>query len=81
MKIFRYLFFIFYNPDLDGKFYPVVNDMLNSASSAIFVMENGTLAINGIKKEDEGIYQCSASNDIGTPLTKSASLRVIGENM
>ena len=42
-------------------------------------MENGTLSINGIKKEHEGIYQCTVSNDLGTPLKKSASLRVIGE--
>lgn len=44
-------------------------------------MENGTLIINGISKEHEGIYQCSVSNEVGPSLQKSASLRVIGENV
>lgn len=42
-------------------------------------MENGTLSISEVKKEDEGVYECIVSNEIGTPLQKSASLRVIGE--
>lgn len=70
----------FHNPflDLDGKFYPVLTDVANPTSTSI--LENGTLIINGIKKEDEGVYQCTVSNDVGTPLHKSATLRVIGEN-
>lgn len=42
-------------------------------------MDNGTLIINGVKKEDEGVYQCTVANEVGSPLVKSAILRVIGE--
>lgn len=66
--------------ELDGKYYPLQNDALNPASSSILVMDNGTLSIIGIKKENEGVYQCTASNEVGLSLKKSASLRVIGEN-
>lgn len=65
--------------DLDGKYYPLQNDLLNPISNSVILMDNGTLSISGIKKEHEGIYQCIVSNDVGPTLQKSASLRVIGE--
>lgn len=69
------------NLELDGKYYSLLNDISNPVSSSILLMENGTLSIDGLKKEDEGVYQCSVANDVGKPLQKSASLRVIGETV
>lgn len=43
------------------------------------ITSNGSLSIGDVTKEDEGIYQCVVSNEIGNSLSKSASLRVIGE--
>lgn len=65
--------------DADGKYYPIQSDGLNSASSSILLTENGTLSITGINKKHEGMYQCTVSNEVGTPLKKSANLRVIGK--
>ncbi|KFM77616.1 hypothetical protein X975_25960, partial [Stegodyphus mimosarum] len=63
-----------------GKFHPLITDIssLNS-DSRIILLQNGSLNIFRVSKEDEGVYQCSVSNDVGAPLKKSASLRVIGE--
>lgn len=65
--------------DADGKYYPIQSDGVNSVSSSFLLIENGTLSITGINKEHEGMYQCTVSNEIGTPLRKSANLRVIGK--
>lgn len=67
--------------EVDGKYYPIPTGVLNPTSNSVNIMENGTLSINGINKEHEGIYQCSVSNEVGPSLQKSASLRVIGENV
>lgn len=39
-----------------------------------------TLRIVGVTSEDDGMYTCIATNDIGS-VTSSASLRVLGKNM
>lgn len=67
--------------DLDGNYHPVLSEMLNSVAKSITIMDNGTLSISSIKKEDEGVYQCAVSNEVGSPLHKTANLRVIGEKM
>lgn len=64
---------------MDGKFYPIQNDNSNSPPSSVLLNVNGTLTISGVKKEHEGVYQCMVSNEVGASLTKSANLRVIGE--
>lgn len=64
---------------MDGKYYPIQNDNLNSPSSSVLLNENGTLTISGVKKEHEGVYQCVVSNEVGASLMQSANLRVIGE--
>ncbi|GIX68192.1 titin [Caerostris extrusa] len=45
------------------------------------VQLNGSLVLNEISKEDEGMYRCNISNGIGTPLVKSVIIRVIGTNV
>ncbi|KAG8172951.1 hypothetical protein JTE90_005600 [Oedothorax gibbosus] len=66
--------------DMDGKYYPIVSDSA-AHQNRIFFLKNGSLKITELNKGDEGIYQCVVSNDIGESLTKSATLRVIGENL
>lgn len=52
---------------------------MSNPSNSVLIMENGSLTISVIGKDDEGVYQCTVSNEVGTPLEKSATLRVIGE--
>ncbi|XP_009989739.1 PREDICTED: vascular endothelial growth factor receptor kdr-like, partial [Tauraco erythrolophus] len=47
-----------------------------SAASGIS-MENNTLVIERVKKDDEGLYECKASNDMGQDST-SAFIRIQG---
>lgn len=42
------------------------------------IFPNGTLVIGAVSKSDEGLYKCSASNNVGTPLEATMVLRVIG---
>ncbi|XP_035221090.1 Down syndrome cell adhesion molecule-like protein 1 homolog isoform X6 [Stegodyphus dumicola] len=41
------------------------------------VHQNGSLFINSIQKEDEGLYKCNVSNGIGEPLLKTVVVKVI----
>lgn len=41
-------------------------------------MAEGVLIIQRVKKEDEGMYECRASNDKGA-VASSAVVRVVGE--
>lgn len=41
-------------------------------------MENNTLVIERVKKDDEGLYECRASNDMGQDST-SAFIKIQGE--
>lgn len=41
-------------------------------------MENNTLVIERVKKDDEGLYECRASNDLGQDST-SAFIKIQGE--
>lgn len=41
-------------------------------------MENNTLVIERVKKDDEGLYECWASNDLGQDST-SAFIKIQGE--
>ncbi|GFS88051.1 hemicentin-2 [Nephila pilipes] len=63
--------------EMDGKFHLLVSETTSANRERIFLSKNGSLSISEVRKEDEGIYQCSVSNEIGGVLTKSASLRVI----
>ena len=40
-----------------------------------------TYIIESVKITDSGIYECSASNGIGLPLTKTTRLIVVGMSM
>ncbi|NXT63773.1 VGFR4 factor, partial [Chaetops frenatus] len=48
-----------------------------SAASAGISMENNTLVIERVKKDDEGLYECQASNDLGQDST-SAFIKIQG---
>lgn len=50
-------------------------------SSLAAVFSNGSLHLNTVTKEDEGMYKCNISNGIGTALVKTVVLRVIGETL
>ncbi|GBM46999.1 Titin [Araneus ventricosus] len=63
--------------EIDGKYHMLISETTATNQERITLMKNGSLSINVITKDDEGVYQCSASNEIGGSLTKSASLRVI----
>lgn len=41
-------------------------------------MENNTLVIERVKKDDEGLYECKASNDMGQDST-SAFIKIQGK--
>lgn len=41
-------------------------------------MENNTLVIERVKKDDEGLYECRASNELGQDST-SAFIKIQGE--
>ncbi|KAG8187812.1 hypothetical protein JTE90_001187 [Oedothorax gibbosus] len=47
-------------------------------TSQTIVYLNGTLTLNNIKKDDEGIYKCNISNGIGSDLLKTVVIKVIG---
>ncbi|GBM75398.1 Hemicentin-1 [Araneus ventricosus] len=61
--------------ELDGK-YHLISDM-TSKQDRVILFNNGSLSIKNVSKEDEGLYQCSVSNEVGGSLAKSANLRVI----
>ncbi|XP_035221092.1 Down syndrome cell adhesion molecule homolog isoform X8 [Stegodyphus dumicola] len=63
--------------EIDGKFYSLIMDHANAGSDKVILHSNGSLNLIGVNKEDEGVYQCIVSNDVGAPLKKSANLRVI----
>lgn len=47
-------------------------------SNEISFYSNGTLHIDSITKEDEGMYKCNISNGIGNALIKTVLIKVIG---
>ncbi|XP_055939184.1 cell adhesion molecule DSCAM-like isoform X7 [Argiope bruennichi] len=48
-----------------------------SNNENILIHSNGTLEISQINKENEGYYQCSISNGVGTELKKDVNIKVI----
>lgn len=46
----------------------------------ITLKEEGFLIIQRVKKEDEGMYECRASNDKGA-VASTAMVRVLGETL
>ncbi|KAG8174643.1 hypothetical protein JTE90_019624 [Oedothorax gibbosus] len=42
------------------------------------ILSNGSVFLNSIEKEDEGMYKCNVSNGIGSSLVKTIVVRVIG---
>lgn len=49
---------------------------LMKASGRYVIADNGSMIITDVKAEDAGTFECSASNDIGSGLTKMVSLSV-----
>ncbi|XP_054723242.1 hemicentin-1-like, partial [Uloborus diversus] len=54
------------------------NYMEITGSENIILHRNGTLQIDSISKEDEGMYKCNISNGIGKVLIKTVMVKVIG---
>lgn len=71
LKTFEMSFF-FFNLGESSDFIPI------SLSNHIVVHGNGSLYLESIVKEDEGMYKCNITNGIGNPLVKSVMIRVIG---
>lgn len=46
--------------------------------AGVTLKDNGVLIIQRVKKEDEGMYECQASNAEGA-VTSSAVITVLGE--
>lgn len=63
--------------EIDGRFHGLGSDV--AASGRVLIVQNGSLKITGVTKNDEGVYECQVSNEVGSPLKKSAVLKVIGE--
>uniref|UniRef100_A0A8C2IWH3 non-specific serine/threonine protein kinase n=1 Tax=Cyprinus carpio TaxID=7962 RepID=A0A8C2IWH3_CYPCA len=61
---------------------PDQKTLANNGHFSIAYSETGeaTLRIVGVTSEDDGMYTCIATNDIGS-VTSSASLRVLGKNV
>lgn len=52
---------------------------INSALSGKYkVLNNGTLQVIGLDKEDAGQYRCTASNEVGDPAHRDIHLTVTG---
>lgn len=49
---------------------------LNSGSTRIEVLVNGSLLIKHVLEEDSGFYLCRVSNDVGADVSKSMYLNV-----
>lgn len=49
-----------------------------SGNNQATAFSNGSLYIESIKKEDEGMYKCNISNGIGNSLIKTVMVKVIG---
>ncbi|PRD27649.1 UNVERIFIED_CONTAM: Down syndrome cell adhesion molecule-like protein [Trichonephila clavipes] len=58
--------------DHTTEYSPIMN------STSMIILLNGTLILNDIRKEDEGLYKCVLSNGIGTQLQKTVVVKVIG---
>ncbi|XP_073996015.1 proteoglycan-like sulfated glycoprotein papilin isoform X1 [Rhodnius prolixus] len=53
------------------------NELINSALSGKYkVLNNGTLQVIGLDKEDAGQYRCTASNEVGDPAHRDIHLTV-----
>ncbi|XP_055939190.1 cell adhesion molecule DSCAML1-like isoform X13 [Argiope bruennichi] len=55
----------------------IQGENIASLSTANQVFPNGTLHIESIAKEDEGMYQCNVSNGVGKSLIKTVLIKVI----
>lgn len=49
-----------------------------SLTNQAVVHTNGSLYLESIVKEDEGMYKCNITNGIGNALVKTVMVRVIG---
>lgn len=49
------------------------------SSSHMYVLENGSLVIRDVEKQDAGLYLCEASNGVGASLAEVVKLSVNGE--
>lgn len=49
------------------------------SSSHMYVLENGSLVIKDVEKQDAGLYLCEASNGVGASLAEVVKLSVNGE--
>lgn len=45
----------------------------------MYVLENGSLVIRDVEKQDAGLYLCEASNGVGASLAEVVKLSVNGE--
>ncbi|XP_054723241.1 hemicentin-1-like [Uloborus diversus] len=76
------------NCEGNGKPHPIVAWYRTSSNSFDFnqiihskeetVLQNGSLSINAVSKDDEGMYKCNISNGVGKSLEKTILIRVIG---
>ncbi|XP_035233719.1 Down syndrome cell adhesion molecule-like, partial [Stegodyphus dumicola] len=46
------------------------------SSSHMYVLENGSLVVRDVEKQDAGFYLCEASNGVGTALAETVRLSV-----
>ena len=53
-------------------------DVLQPQSSRFSLSNDGTLLISSVEKVDEGAYQCTLTNDLGSA-SSDVQLRVLGE--
>ena len=52
---------------------------LGGRSEDVEIIGNGTLIIWRVALADEGQYTCSASNDVGDPISKTVNLKINGK--
>lgn len=67
------------HPSPDVRWYHDGGYIVNS--SRIFTLENGTLHIENLREDDQGIYFCEAENEIGQTRSHNINVTVAGNGL
>lgn len=83
----KHIYFILNDKNMKNVFFSTLGDGPTQpadfrsvvSSSHMYVLENGSLVIRDVEKQDAGLYLCEASNGVGASLAEVVKLSVNGE--